>query len=351
MRRMGRPRTVRKDLPTGLYFDPAHGTYGYRESRGARARKSLGKVSRDQAIRAYVKLRHLDGKPATVGTVGDLIDRYIRLELPRRLRLGKMKAITADEYQRQADELRALWGTRPYAPTPAESLRPDVLRTADIVEHIRSFEGIRGEIAANRRIALLSVVFSNGRTLGLCTYNPCIGAERNHEDARKKVLDQATRSALFAAAAPALRLIATLSDTTAMRKTDARLLQLTQIRDGEIHVEQSKTGRRQVFEITPAVAAVLADAASLPGRSRSFYVFPTRKGTPYTESALQTLWRRAKKKAGLEAVDATFRDLRTTELNAVKAAGGDATGTAGHASAATTDRHYLTAPTRVRPRR
>jgi integrase len=81
------------------------------------------------------------------------------------------------------------------------------------------------------------------------------------------------------------------------------------------------------------------------------FVFPTRKGTPYSESGMQSAWRRAKKKAGLDGVDAVFRDLRTTELNEVKKAGGDATATAGHADQRTTAPHYLTVPTRVKPRR
>jgi Phage integrase family len=350
MRRMGRPRTVRKDLPTGLYFDPVWQTYRYRESRGDRKWTSLGKLTREQAIKAYVKLRHAD-EPADGGTVGELIDAYIKRELPRRLRLGKLKEITADEYRRQAEELRTLFGTRKFAPTPAQSADGAFLRRADVVNHLREFEGRPGAVAANRRVAVLSVIFENAASVGLCTFNPCKGAERNPEAARKNILDDSTRSAILAASALALRLIASLSDVTAMRKTDARLLNLAQIRDGAIRIEQSKTGRKQDFEITPAVAAILDQAATLPGRKISFFVFPTRKGTPYSESALQTAWRRAKKKAGLADLDATFRDLRTTELNAVKAAGGDATGTAGHASAATTDRHYLDVPVKVRPRR
>ena len=349
-RTMGRPRQTRKDLPTGLYFDPKYGTYSYRESRGDRARKSLGKLTREQAIRAYVKIRHAD-EPAAGGTVGELIDAYIKRELPRRIRLRKLKEITANEYRRQADELRTLFGHRVFAPTPAQSVDGAYLRRADVVAHLREFEGLPGAVAANRRIALLSVIFENAASAGLCSFNPCTGAERNPETARKNVLDEATRSAILAAAHPALRLIAGLSDVTAMRKTDARMLSLTQIRDGLIHVEQSKTGRRQEFEVTPAVAAILEQAARLPGRKVSFFVFPTRKGTPYSESALQTAWRRAKEKAGLQDIDATFRDLRTTELNAVKAAGGNATETAGHASSKTTDRHYLDVPTRVVPRR
>jgi hypothetical protein len=53
----------------------------------------------------------------------------------------------------------------------------------------------------------------------------------------------------------------------------------------------------------------------------------------------------------MERVDVVFRDLRTPELNEVKKAGGDATATAAHADQRTTQRHYLTVPTRIRSRR
>jgi integrase len=112
-----------------------------------------------------------------------------------------------------------------------------------------------------------------------------------------------------------------------------------------------KTGKKLDFAITPAIRAILDEAATLPGRRRSLYVFPTRRGTPYTDSGLQDAWRTAKMKAGLHDVKATFRDLRTTELNAIHREGGDATAAAGHADKRTTDRHYISEPTKIIPRR
>src|SRR5207244_996350 len=112
---------------------------------------------REQAIKFYVKARHRPA-PAVDGTVAELVDRYIRDELPRRIRLGKLKQITADEYTRQAPRLKDLFGDKTYALNPAESGRHDVLRRADVVTHLRRFEGLRGAVSANRLIALLSIV-------------------------------------------------------------------------------------------------------------------------------------------------------------------------------------------------
>src|ERR1700687_5131324 len=353
---MGRPRKTRTDLPDGLHFRPDRGTYFYRATRGEeRGYVELGRVTREQAIRAWVRITAKPDRPAGDGTVRESIDRNIAEEVPRRLRLGKIAQITADEYRRQAPALRKEFGERKFARTPAQSDRHDVLRTADVDAYLRGLEGTKGASMANHLVATLSAAFTFARRVGICTNNPCIGAERNVEEARKVIITDDVRNKLLEAAPPALRLIASMSDVTTLRKTDIRLLMLTQIGDEWIRVTPSKTRRRTgktlEFAITPAVRAILNEAASLPGRKISMYVFPTRRGTPYSESALQTAWARAKLKAGLEDVDLTFRDFRTTELNAIHREGGDATETAGHASRSTTERHYITEPTRIKPRR
>ena len=137
-------------------------------------------------------------------------------------------------------------------------------------------------------------MFAFGRRCGMTSYNPCEGAERNTEQPRKRVLSVEIREQIIAAAFPALRLMCELSDVTSMRKTDVRLLLLSKVSAQEIVVESSKTGIKRAYEITPAVRAILNEAAALPGRKISLYVFPTRRGTPSTESALQTAWARAK---------------------------------------------------------
>jgi integrase len=216
---------------------------------------------------------------------------------------------------------------------------------------LRQREGARGAVQANREVAVLSAMFAFGRRCGLTSYNPCEGAERNTEQPRKRVLSGELRTQIMAAASPALRLMCELSDVTSMRKTDVRLLMLSKVGADEIVVESSKTGIKRAYQITPAVRAVLEAAAKLPGRKISLYVFPTRRGTPYSESVLQTLWKRAKKKARLADVDMTFRDFRTTALNEARRTGQSAKDLAGHADERTTERHYLDEPLKVKPLR
>jgi integrase len=350
--KVGRARTLRPDLPPGLIFDSEWQTYHFRGTRGGeRLYVPFGKIGREAAIKAYWKVVGPQEEASPTGTVGELINRYLREELPRRLRIGRMKPITAMEYERIGPTLRQAFGKFKLARTAAESGRHDVLRTLDVDQYLRKREGARGAVQANREIAVMSAIFAFGRRCGMANYNPCEGAERNTEQARKRVLSGELRTQIMAVASPALRLMCELSDVTSMRKTDVRLLMLSKVRDDEILVESSKTGIKRAYEITPAVRAVLEAAATLPGRKISLYVFPTRKGTPFSESALQTLWKRAKEKAGLADVDMTFRDFRTTALNEARRTGQSAKDLAGHADERTTERHYLDEPLKVKPLR
>lgn len=355
MPHLGRPREKRKDLPPGLYFKPASGIYFYRKGSDYR---SFGVIGREQAIRAWVKHTGHRDELATDGTVAELIDDYVRDELPRRVRLEKLAQITADEYRRQAPIIRKEFGSYLYAVTQGQLERPNVLRVHHVQRFVRSFEGKRGSSYANRLASLLSGVFAAAIREGRTEFNPCIGVERNEEEPRKAPLSDSNRDKLLAHATKPLRLIASLAALSALRKTDVRLLRLQQIKDGLITVVLNKVNKktRKVieFEITPAVQAVLDEAATLPGRNRSMFVFPMRNGKPHSESALQQQWADARAdavKEWPELAGAVFRDIRTNELNEVKKAGGDATATAGHADKRTTERHYLDQPIRIRPRK
>jgi integrase len=347
---MGRPRAKRKDLPPGLHQKP-DGTYYWQPTRGNRSITTIGKVDKATAWKAWVKLSRKVPDKGERGTVAELIEAYT-LELARRVRIDDISKVTAAEYTRQLPKLRELFGAKEYALTPAQSMDHDVLRKSDIGAFLRQYEGQRGAVWANRMVALLSAIFSHAcGDAGMSTYNPCLGVRRNKADARKNVLPDTSRATLVASLNGAPRLIAAFADVTGMRKTDIRLLLLSHISD-VIRVQPSKTkrtGTSQEWEITPAIRVILDEAAKLPGRARSLYVFPTRRGTPYSESALQSAWYRMMDKTGIEG--ATFRDFRTSELNSVHREGGDATKQAGHADARTTKAHYLKVADRIKARK
>lgn len=352
MLHMGRPRERNKDLPPGLQRKPG-GTWYFQPTRWLRSITTIGKVDRETAIREWTKLSNKVPEKGEGGTVAELIEAYT-IELARRVRIDDISKVTAAEYTRQIPKLRAKWGEKNYALTPAQSMNPDVLRKSDIGAFLRQYEGQRGAVWANRMVALLSAIFAHaGGDAGLCTYNPCLGLRRNKTEARKNVLPETSRASLISGLIGAPKLIAAFANVSAQRKMDIRNLMLSQVGPELVTIKLSKTkrtsGKVLELEITPAIREILDAAAKLPGRARSLYVFPTRRGTPYTESALQNAWRRMQKRTGI--VGATFRDFRTSELNSVHSAGGDATKQAGHGDKRTTEKHYLVAPVRIRARK
>jgi integrase len=331
-------------LPPGLYWEDDRGFFLRRHGR----REALGRIDREAAIKAWVKFNDVPDSNTTPGTFSELIDTFIREELP----LVKA-AKTRDEYERQCKKLRERWGAESYGVSDADAVQRRCLRVATFNRYLREAERSgKKMVQANHDVKLAHRIFVVARQQGLTEYNPCAGVRYIEEGPRQRAVTQADRDAVAAVAAPAFRLMLRLCEATGMRLTDVRNLRLQQIHDGVVDLRQSKTratNRPQHWEITPAVQAIFDEAATLPGRTVSMYVFPTRKGTPYSEQGVHHMRREALRKSGLE--DLQFRDIRKEAINEHKRLGGNAQEFAGHADPRTTARHYLSDPIKIKPNR
>lgn len=350
--RMGRPRTARKDLPPGLHFDPRFGTYYYRATRGDRAFRPLGKITREEAIEKWVKIQRAAKKhdEAKAGTVGELIDRFIR-------DLDGCAPATRTNYLHHCGKLRAKWGDREYARTADEAARRDVLRPLDVSAYLRDArEAGRGREAAVYAVGVLSMVFQHGQECGLTYFNPCTGVRRRprgtprkSEESRKLPTAAEIQAAIDKAPSQRMKLMIDLARRTGWRQTDLLKLRESQDQGDILVLVQSKTGMAQDWTITPEIRAILEAARSLPGRARSpwinggdGYVFPSRTGGALTAFGFGTDWRRVQ--AGFQ-----FRKIRKWAINQRIAQGGNGTDFAGHHDPATTRLHYDVTPKKVVP--
>ena len=99
------------------------------------------------------------------------------------------------------------------------------------------------------------------------------------------------------------------------RAIDIRTLKEAQIEDGHIRIQPSKTkkssGKVVDILITPAIQDVIDRARAIKKRYQiiSPYLFPSKKGTPYTGTGLFMMWDRARERAGITD-SIWFRDLR-----------------------------------------
>lgn len=99
------------------------------------------------------------------------------------------------------------------------------------------------------------------------------------------------------------------------RAIDIRMLKESQIDQGRIRITPTKTqktsGKTVDITITPAIQTVIDTARAVKNRYEiiSPYLFPTRKGTPYSKSGLSSMWDRAKERIGMTD-DVVFKDIR-----------------------------------------
>jgi len=302
-------------------------------------------IDREHAIKAWVKFTGVEELKTADGTFGQLIDTFLREELPL---VGADK--TRREYERQCKKLRERWGAEPYGVSDADAVQRKCLRVATFNRFLREAERAKSKmVQANHDVKLAHRIFVVAKQQGLTEYNPVSGVRYIAERPRKQPVTQADRDAIAAAAPLVYRLMLRLTEATGMRLTDVRTLRLTMIEDGHIRLAQSKTGREQLWMITPATQAILDQAAILPGRKVSMFVFPTRKGTPYSEQGVHYMRRRALTAAGLKGLQ--HRDIRKAAINEAKQLGMNAQEFAGHADARTTQKHYLHQAVKVKPTR
>lgn len=341
---VGRPRTKRRDLPPGLYWTERRGFYYYRVLEKKTIYKGIGKVDREAAIQAWVKItnaKELETKPATFA---ELIDLFIRVELPR------VGARTRETYELQCKQMRIRWGDQPYGQSDADAVTRKCLRRAFFQRYLRAAELLpTGRVKANHDVSLAHRIFEIAIQNEMTEYNPVKGVEYIIEHPRKRIVTQANRDAIAESASLVYRLMMRLTEATGMRLTDVRLLMLPQIHDDLIDLSQSKTGNGQLWELTPAVKAILEQAKQIPGRRNSVYVFPNKKGLPYTEDGIHKMRKSALAKAGLS--DLQHRDIRKEAIKDAKRAGMNAQEFAGHSDPRTTEKHYITDPVKVRPTR
>ncbi|MGZ5599946.1 MAG: tyrosine-type recombinase/integrase, partial [Methylobacter sp.] len=117
-----------------------------------------------------------------------------------------------------------------------------------------------------------------------------------------------------------------------------------------IPLTQNKTGKKQIFEWTPALEAAIKSARKHKRYADSaVYIIANERGQAYTSNGFKPNWQRLMNTAmesGAIKNRFTFHDLRAK-------AGSDADGNAqellGHASPTTTKRAYMRKPSKVRP--
>lgn len=317
---MGRHKKINNYLPPRLRLK--HGAYYHVPSINGKQIWIF--LSRDLS-KALTQWAMLEGHDKSGDTVKQAVDRFITEVMPSK------SAATQRDYRRYAVRIKYVFGGN---------------RLIDVqTQHIARYLDERvAKIEGNREIAFLSSVYTKSIRWGWCSHNPCRGVQRNDEAQRTRYVEDAEIEILKCKASDQIRAIIDLAVLTGMRKKDLLKIRLSDLRDDGIYVEQSKTGKRQLFEWTNALLEVVNRAKLLRRRVGTLHLFANRDGQPYTTSGFDSMWLRVVKKSGLK--DFRFHDLRAK-------AGSDSTNATellGHDDPRTTAR-YKRAPVKVKPLR
>lgn len=295
---VGRLRTKHKNLPPRMHLKRGRYYYGRNQAfLGDNLADAMLAYGEREAARA--------GRRPT--TWGELADQYtadvIPLKAPR----------TREDYMADLAMLR-----RVFDKAPLEHIEPTHIAGYRDKRFKKPHKGRKApavpELAktrANREIALFSAVWNWGRDTGRTALsNPCEGVKRHKETGRDRYVTDDEFAAVYAEADPVLRIALDLYLLTGQRVSDVLRMNLTDIRDGCLHLLQWKTGKRLRLEVVGELAGVVdrIKGQTFPENAVvTFAMVRDESGQRITYDALSDRFQAARASAG---VHFQLRDLR-----------------------------------------
>ena len=166
---------------------------------------------------------------------------------------------------------------------------------------------------ANRTLDVLRQIFNQAAVWGHVTVNPTRGVRRNPRPKPTRFLSRTEIERLHAAldahqgrgSGPQQADIIRLLLLTGCRKSELVSLRWSDVDGDVLHLRDGKTGPRTVF-LNAQAQAILARQP----RTGSAHVFPSLVDSSRARSTELSLWRKARREAGIE--DVRLHDLRHT---------------------------------------
>ena len=219
-------------------------------------------------------------------------------------------------------------------------MRPEHIKPKHVYAYMDA-RGAKAKTRANREKSLLSSIFSYLIRWGVVEDNPCKNVKGFQEKARNRYVEDWEYEAVLSLASPVLRAAMEIAATTGMRQGDILKLKYNDLTENGVPVTQNKTGKKQIFEWTPALKEAIQSAKQHPRHADSLiYIIANERGQQYTSEGFKCNWQRLMNKAlETDVINERFifHDLRAK-------AGSDAEDNAqkhlGHARATTTKKVY-----------
>ena len=278
-----------KNLPPRMFHK--HGAFYYVTRIDGKLK--WFRLDKDYQLALY-KYADMEGKTTDKGTVSGLIQRYRSDVLP-----GKAAKTQADR-KWQLDRLDKVFG----------KMRLEAVTPPHIQQYLDKREK---KIAANREIKLLSTLYRHAFSWGLCGSNPCEGAFYHPEPGRDRYITDAEFERLKAKSDPMMRSVIEFAYLVGARRQDILKLERRDITDDGVYIRQGKTGKRQLFYMTPELERVIKSAKRVNRKAKNLkYLFTNKKGQQITATGFNSAWRRLRVAADL--ADVNFHDIRAKAI-------------------------------------
>lgn len=230
-------------------------------------------------------------------TVNQILDRFAVEYIPHEL-----APRTARDYTRHVGHLKRLFGDR-----VAEELKP---------KDFGPFLNIQGRGRTNRvrQLAVLSAAFTEAVSSWYwIERNVLRDVKRPKSKPRDRLVSEEEFAAVKASAPLRVRLAMELAVITGQRQGDILNMKWADIKDGALHIYQSKTGKRLAIELTPDLKKVFGRCWMLPngGKDGGVYVLTRTMGGRFTSEGFRARWQETiNRYCRLGGKRYTFHDLR-----------------------------------------
>ncbi|QRX80815.1 tyrosine-type recombinase/integrase [Glaciimonas sp. PAMC28666] len=298
---MGRTPTRNKNLPAGMRARHRKTKIYYYLDTGARPRKEIG-LGSDYvlAVKKWAELTVSNDHRSDLITFRYVAERYQREVLPQKAPRTQKNNLL---------ELAWLYKFYDDPPAPLDSIEPLNIRQYLDWRHT-------SKVGANREKALFSHIWNFARQTGLTNKpNPCAGIKGFREAGRDVYISDAVYRAVWDAAEEPLRDALDLAYLTGQRPADVLKLSRNDIKDGALHIEQNKTGKKLRIAIEGDLETVIERAYGR--KATSMIIINNKLGYPMNASTLRSLFTRAREIATdthpelAKAIkEFQFRDLR-----------------------------------------
>jgi integrase len=208
-------------------------------------------------------------------TVADILDGY------QANCFHKLAPRTARDYVRHIGHLKARFG----------HLDATTLKPRDFGPFIAERAGKKGEVQRVRQLAVLSSAFTYAVSFAYTLdRNVLRDVPRPKRPPRDRLIEPEEFEAVRSSAPLRVQLMMDLAVRLGQRQGDLLNLKWADIKGGEIHICQGKTGKRLAIEITPELKRIFGKCWQLPNRGD--FVITRKMGDRYTSEGFRALWQR-----------------------------------------------------------